>query len=239
MQGKIVFISGGGRGIGRAAVSLFAGEGAKVAFCARTEGERLGVEKEVKASGGTVWSFPVDIASQRDVHRMISQIGSEWGRIDLLINNAGVLGTKSSIATYPPLTWDEVIRININGTFYLTQAVIRGMIPKRSGCILSISSSVGRKGRADWGAYAVSKFALEGMMQTLAEEVEKYGIRIITLNPEATRTGMRAKAYPDENPEVLKDPSEVAKILLALATDTNPALHGKSMNVSDIKGENR
>ncbi len=234
MQGKVVFISGGGRGIGRAAVSLFVSAGAKVAFCARTEGERLGVENEVNAAGGAVWSFRVDIASQRDVHRMVSQIVSEWGKIDLLINNAGVLGVKSTLATYPAMTWDEVIRININGTFYLTQAVLRGMIPLRSGTILSISSSVGRHGRALWGAYAVSKFALEGMMQTLADEVGAFGIRVITLNPEATRTQMRAKAYPKEEAKTLKDPAEVAKALLTLAISEDPALHGQSLNLSEL-----
>ncbi|MFQ5589496.1 MAG: SDR family NAD(P)-dependent oxidoreductase [Nitrospiria bacterium] len=232
---KVVFVSGGGRGIGRAAVSLFARAGAKVAFCARTEGECLGVANEVAAVGGMVRAFPVDITSRRDVRRMISEVASEWGRIDFLINNAGVLGVKTTLATYPPETWDEVIRINVNGTFYLTQAVVREMIPKRSGTVLSISSSVGRKGRAAWGAYAVSKFALEGMMQTLAEEVAPFGIRVITLNPEATRTQMRAKAYPKEDPAVLKEPSAVSEALLKLAASADPSLHGQSLNWSDLR----
>ncbi|MBN4054657.1 SDR family NAD(P)-dependent oxidoreductase, partial [Nitrospira defluvii] len=135
----------------------------------------------------------------------------------------------------PPETWEEVMRINLNGTFYVTQAVVRKMIPKRSGTILSITSSVGRKGRADWGAYAVSKFGLEGMMQTLAEEVADYGIRVITLNPEATRTKMRALAYPKEDLNTLKDPVEVAKGLLYLAKSTDASLHGKSLNMSELK----
>ncbi len=234
IKGKVVLITGGGRGIGRAAVSLFCEHGAKVAFCARSEGEGLGVKKEVEAAGGDVLFHRVDIASQRDVNRMTNQVVSKWGGIDLLINNAGVLGSKSKIATYPPEAWDEVIRINVNGTFYVTQAVVREMIPKRSGTILSITSSVGRKGRATWGAYSVSKFALEGMMQCLAEEVDQFGIRVITLNPEATRTKMRAKAYPEEDPSTLKGSEVVAKALLALASASNPSLQGQSVNISDL-----
>lgn len=235
MKDKIVLVTGGGRGIGRAVVSLFANAGAKVAFCARSEGERLGVANEVAASGATVRAFSANIASHREVLRMVSEIMSQWGKIDILINNAGVLGSKKPLATYPPETWDEVIRINVNGTFYVTQAVVREMIPARSGTIISVSSSVGRKGRASWGAYAVSKFALEGMMQTLVEEVDRFGIRVITLNPEATRTQMRAKAYDKEDPTMLKSPEAVAKALLYLATSSDPALQGQSLNFSDFK----
>jgi len=149
------------------------------------------------------------------------------------------LGTKKTLATYPIDTWDEVIRINVNGTFHVTQAVVREMIPARSGTILSVSSSVGRKGRGTWGAYAVSKFALEGMMQCLAEEVERFGIRVLTLNPEATRTQMRAKAYEKEDPTRLKTPEAVAKALFYLAKSEDPLLQGQSLNFSDLSLENR
>ena len=170
---------------------------------------------------------------------MVSRIESEWGPIDILINNAGALGPSEPIATYPPEAWEEVIRININGTFFVTQAVVRTMIPRRAGTVLSITSSVGRKGRANWGAYAVSKFGLEGMMQTLAEETAPFGLRVVTLNPGATRTKMRAAAYPKEDPSRLQDPSQVAKALLMLATSEDPSLHGKSLDLSDLPGSAR
>jgi len=234
MQGKVVLITGGGRGIGRASVGLFAKEGAKVAFCARSEGEVLGVAKEIRATGGICQAFHADISSQREVHRMLNQVIETWGRIDLLINNAGVLGPSKPLATYPSEAWDEVIRINLNGTYYVTKAVLRGMIPRRSGCILSLSSSVGRKGRAKWGAYAASKFGLEGMMQVLADEVKPFGIRVIAFNPEATRTRMRAKACPKEDPSSLKSPFCAAKALLYLARSDDPALHGQSLHFSDL-----
>ncbi len=233
---KVILITGGGRGIGRAAAERFAAEGGKVALCARTEGEVLGTAKEIESAGGMALPFRVDIASRREVHRMVSQITSEWGAIDLLIHCAAVLGPSEPIATYPPEAWEEVIRINVNGTFYITQAVVRTMIPRRTGTILSITSSVGRRGRATWGAYSASKFALEGMMQTLAEEVAPFGIRVVTLNPGGTRTRMRAAAYPKEDPARLQTPSRVAAALLFLATaaGTDPNLHGKSLDMTDL-----
>ncbi len=239
MKGRVILITGAGRGIGRAAVLRFFKEGARVAFCARTEGELLSVAKEVGSSldgpsDADALSFLVDIASQREVFRMVNQIISKWGRIDCLINNAGVLGPSSTIATYANEAWEEVIRINLNGTFFVTQAVVRTMIPRRSGTIISLSSSVGRRGRAKWGAYAVSKFALEGMMQTLSEEVADFGLRVITLNPEATRTRMRAAAYAKEDPNTLKDPEKVAEALFDLASSTDPSFNGRSLNFSDL-----
>ncbi len=233
MKDKVVLITGGGRGIGRAAVIRFLAEEAKVAFCARTKGELRSVSKEVELSGNELLPFQVDISSRREVFRMVNQVVSKWGKIDLLINNAGVLGPSSTIATYANEAWEEVIRINLNGTFFVTQAVVRTMIPRRSGTILSLSSSVGRKGRATWGAYAVSKFALEGMMQTLADEVTDFGLRVITLNPEATRTRMRATAYTKEDPNTVKKPEKVAEALFYLALSTDPSLHGRSLNFSD------
>ncbi len=234
MNNKVCLITGGGRGIGRATASLFSDKGAKVAICARSPGELRGVAKEIEAAGGKVRSFQIDLASQREVIRMVEQIVSEWGQIDFLINNAGVLGHRGTLATTPPETWEEVMRINLNGTFFVTQAVVRKMIPRRSGTILSLSSSVGRKGRAGWGAYSVSKFGLEGMMQCLAEEVAAFGIRVITLNPEATRSKMRALAYPKEDPKTLKKPQAVAEALLYLAESEDLSLHGTSLNLSEL-----
>lgn len=233
-QDKVVLITGGGRGIGKAAVALFAAEGAKVAFCARSEGELFGVAKEIEGAEDRLRPFRADISSRREVQRMVSQVTSEWGKIDLLINNAGVLGPSEPIATYPPEAWEEVIRININGTFLVTQAVVRTMIPQRSGTVVSVTSSVGRKGRAGWGAYAVSKFGLEGMMQTLADEVAPFGLRVVILNPGGTRTRMRAAAYPKEDPARLQAPERVANGLLRLALSSDPALHGKSLDMADL-----
>ncbi|HZR46721.1 MAG TPA: SDR family NAD(P)-dependent oxidoreductase [Candidatus Manganitrophaceae bacterium] len=234
LQDKVVLITGGGRGIGKAAVARFAAEGAKVAFCARSEGELFGVAKEIEGAEERLRPFRADISSRREVQRMVSQVTSEWGKIDLLINNAGVLGPSEPIATYPPEAWEEVIRININGTFLVTQAVVRTMIPQRSGTVVSVTSSVGRKGRAGWGAYAVSKFGLEGMMQTLADEVAPFGLRVVTLNPGGTRTRMRAAAYPKEDPARLQAPERVANGLLYLAVSSDPTLHGKSLDLADL-----
>ncbi|MFQ5580367.1 MAG: SDR family NAD(P)-dependent oxidoreductase [Nitrospiria bacterium] len=234
LKDKVILITGGGRGIGRAAVRRFTAEGGKVAFCARSEGEVAATASEIKETGGQVLSFRADISSRREVQRMVSRVTSELGIIDLLINNAGVLGPSETIATYRPEAWEEVIRINLNGTFLVTHTVVRTMIPRRSGTIISLTSSVGRKGRAKWGAYAVSKFGLEGLMQTLAEEVAPFHLRTITLNPGATRTKMRSAAFPEEDPGKLQAPDEVARALHYLAISTDTSLHGRSLNMSDL-----
>lgn len=239
LKDKVVLITGGSRGIGRAVAERFAAEGCKVAICARSEGELFGTAKAIEEAGGVVRPFRADISVRRDVQRMVAQTVSDWGAIDFLVNNASVLGPSEPIATYPPEAWEEVIRINVNGTFNVTQAVVRTMIPRRAGIVLSVTSSVGRLGRATWGAYSVSKFALEGMMQTLAEEVAPFNLRVVTLNPGGTRTKMRAAAYPKEDPARLQDPARVAKAILFLATTAaaDPALHGKSLDMADLPEE--
>jgi NAD(P)-dependent dehydrogenase (short-subunit alcohol dehydrogenase family) len=130
--------------------------------------------------------------------------------------------------------WDEVIRINLNGLFYVTRAVLPGMIKQNSGRIINITSSVGRKGRAYWGAYSVSKFGVEGLTQVLADELKETDIRVMAFNPGGTRTRMRAAAYPDEDKNRLNDPRDVARAILYLATSDEPNLHGKSIDAKDI-----
>src|SRR6185503_13993002 len=130
--------------------------------------------------------------------------------------------------------WDEVIQINLNGLFYVARAVLPVMLRQNSGRIINITSSVGRKGRACWGAYSVSKFGVEGLTQVLADELKETGIRVMALNPGGTRTGMRAAAYPDEDRSRLNDPSDVARAILYLAASESTGLNGRSLDVKDI-----
>jgi NAD(P)-dependent dehydrogenase (short-subunit alcohol dehydrogenase family) len=235
LSGKIMLITGGTRGIGRAALVRFIEKKAKVAFCAR--GERAGreIEDEVRKGGGEVLFFPLDIASEPEVSKMVEVVRGRWGGIDLLINNAGLLGPMSTIENYPPADWEEVIRVNVVGTFVVTRSVLPTMRAADRGRIIFITSSLGRKGRAGWGGYAVSKFAMEGLMQTLADETKGSGIRVMALNPGATRTAMRAAAYPNEDPNRLKAPSEVAEVLCDLAERDDPSLHGRSLDFEEVR----
>jgi NAD(P)-dependent dehydrogenase (short-subunit alcohol dehydrogenase family) len=166
---------------------------------------------------------------------MVEAVAQRWNRIDILINNAGLLGPMSPIKDYPPADWEEVIRVNVVGTFMVTRFVLPLMEKGNKGRILFMTSSLGRAGRANWGGYAVSKFALEGMMQTLAEETRESGIRVMALNPGATRTAMRAAAYPDEDPSRLKDPSEVAEVIEYLVGEASESFHGRSVDFEQIR----
>ncbi len=230
LHDHVTLITGAGRGIGRAAALRFAQEGAHVVICARTKREIDQVARHIRTAGGTVLAAAADISKPAAVDRLARAAVRRFGRIDSLINNAGILGPRIPLAQYRIRDWVRVLTINLTGTFLVTQAVLRIMVARRRGCIVSLSSSVGRKGRAEWGAYAVSKFGVEGLSQTLAQELEPYGIRIMTYNPGGTRTRMRAEAYPDEDPSRLRTPEAVADDLLRLVTRTSLAHSGMAFD---------
>ncbi len=234
LQNQVALITGAGRGIGRATALLFAREGAKLVLCARTKREIDHVARDIRSQGLTVIGRVVDIGNPRDVDSLIRATLRRFGRIDVLVNNGGILGPRIPLADYTVRDWSRVIAVNLTGTFLVTHAVLPQMMRQQRGCILSLSSSVGRKGRAEWGAYAVSKFGVEGLSQTLAQELEAFGIRVMTYNPGGTRTKMRAEAYPAEDPTPLRDPSEVAEDLLRLATRTSMRHTGRAFDRESV-----
>lgn len=142
----------------------------------------------------------------------------------------GSLGPRVSIAAYPLREWARVLRINLSGTFYVTREAARVMMHQRAGSIITISSSVGRVGRARWGAYAASKFGVEGLTQVLADELRPHGVVAVSYNPSGTRTTMRAEAYPGEDPIRLQPPSVPAQALLHLVTSLSLDLSGQAFD---------
>ena len=237
LTGKVALITGGSRGIGRAIAGAFADQGAEVFICGRNARDVARAIEEIRAAGGIIDGTSGDIAEVVDVQRIVQQVVARFGTIDVLVNNASLLGPRVSIADYEFAAWREVMGTNLNGLFLVTREVVPIMLARRSGAIINLTSGVGRVGKARWGAYAVSKAALEGFTQVLADELRGEGIRVNSVNPAATRTQMRAQAYPDEDPMSLPTPESIMAIFVYLASDESVAVSGQALNAREWPGK--
>jgi NAD(P)-dependent dehydrogenase (short-subunit alcohol dehydrogenase family) len=233
LAGKVALITGGSRGIGKAIAAAYARQGTRVFICAREEGDLARTVNHIRDAGGEISGLAGDIGKPEDARRIVEATVERYGRTDVLVNNASLLGPRVTIADYPITDWEEVVRVNLTGVFLLTQQVLQVMIPQRQGSIINVSSGVGRTGKARWGAYACSKAGLEGFTQVLADELKDSGIRVNSVNPAATRTAMRAEAYPDEDPLTLPAPEEIMPIFLYLASDESVGVTGKALDARE------
>ena len=233
LSGKVALITGGSRGIGKAVAAAYAYQGARVFICARGEGDLARTVSDIRDAGGEIAGLAGDVGKPEDAQRIVEAAVERYGRIDVLVNNASLLGSRVAIADYPIADWEEVVRVNLTGVFLLTQQVLQVMIRQRQGSIINVSSGVGRTGKARWGAYACSKAGLEGFTQVLADELKDSGIRVNSVNPAGTRTAMRAEAYPDEDPLSLPAPEEIMPIFLYLASDESAGVTGKALDARE------
>ncbi len=220
LEGRVILVTGAGDGIGRAAALACAARGATLILLGRTIAKLEKVYDEIEASGGPQPAiFPLNLegATLKDYHDMAETLEAEFGRLDGLLHNAGLLGRITPFEQYNPELWDQVMQVNINGPIWMTQALLPLLKASEDASLVFTSSSVGRQGRAYWGAYSVSKFATEGFMEGLADELEHLGnVRANSLNPGATRTRMRKTAYPAEDPSLLRTPEEIMPTYLWL-----------------------
>jgi NAD(P)-dependent dehydrogenase (short-subunit alcohol dehydrogenase family) len=230
---KVALITGGSRGIGRAVAAAYARAGARVFICGRKESDINVAVHGIRQAGGEIDGMAGDVGVPADVRGIVNAVLARYGTVDVLVNNASMLGAREPIADYPIEAWEEVIRVNLTGLFLMSQEVLKIMLPRRLGSIINVTSGVGRVGKARWGAYAVSKFGVEGFTQVLADEVRDAGIRVNAVNPAATRTEMRAQAYPAEDPLTLPEPETVVPIFIYLASDRSVGVTGKTMNARD------
>ncbi len=233
LSGKVALITGGSRGIGKAIASAYASQGAQIFICARGENDLERTVTQIRNAGGEIAGLAGDIGKPEGAQRIVEVAVDRYGKIDVLVNNASLLGPRATIASYPVSDWEAVMRVNLTGVFLLTQQVLQVMIPQRQGSIINVSSGVGRTGKARWGAYACSKAGLEGFTQVLADELKDSGIRVNSVNPAATRTAMRAEAYPDEDPLTIPAPEEIMPIFLYLASDESVGLTGKALDARE------
>lgn len=239
LKDRIILITGAGDGIGKAAAMAYAEVGAQLILAGRTPAKLEQVYDSIVTAGypePTLYPIDLEGATEEDYEQLAVGIDEQFGRLDGLLHNAGVLGQRTPLSNYRTDVWDKVIKINLSSQFKMTQALMPVLEKSVDSSVVFTSSGVGRVGRAFWGAYAVSKFAVEGLVQTWAAELEGLNsVRINCINPGATATNMRAQAYPAENPETIASPQQIMPAYLFLMGIDSKEVNGQSINAQRPK----
>ncbi|MEO9655003.1 YciK family oxidoreductase [Marinomonas sp.] len=234
LKDKVILITGAGDGIGKAAALSYAQHGATIILLGRTTQKLESVYDQIDQLGypqAAIIPLNLESATEHDFLEITNTIEAEFGRLDGLLHNASLLGQRTPIADYDPNLFEQVMRVNVHSQFLLTQALLPLINKAEQGRIIFTSSGVGRTAKPNWGAYAVSKFATEAMMQLFASEApESSQTRINAINPGATRTAMRANAYPDENPLTLATAEDIMPLYLFLMGQDSQNTNGQSID---------
>jgi len=235
LKQKTILITGASDGIGKAVALACASFGAEVLLSGRNEAalERV-YDDIVNAGGRTPGLIPLDLRTTQNqpYAELAETLLGEGLAIDGLVHNAGVLGERRALSQTSPESWQEVLQVNITATFLLTRALMPLLEAAPTASVVLTSSGVGRRGKAYWGAYAVSKFATEGYMQVLADELGGTSrIRVNSLNPGAVNTKMRRAAYPGEPPDSNPLPEALTDNWVYLLSDASAQIHGKTLSV--------
>jgi NAD(P)-dependent dehydrogenase (short-subunit alcohol dehydrogenase family) len=217
LSGRVAVVTGASRGIGYFTALELAKMGAHVIACARTVGGLEELDDAIRAEGGSATLVPMDLADMEAIDRLGGAIFERWGKLDILVANAGVLGTISPIGHFEAKTFEKVMNINVNATWRLIRSVDPLMQKSDQGRALLLTSSLAHKCKPFWGAYSASKAAVEALARTWAYESERLPLKIVSVDPGATRTAMRAQAFPGEDPDTLPHPHDVAKVIAELA----------------------
>ncbi|NML74220.1 SDR family NAD(P)-dependent oxidoreductase [Rhizobium sp. S-51] len=216
LKGRIALVTGASRGIGFFTALELAKAGAHVIACARTVGGLEELDDAIKAVGGSATLVPFDLADMNAIDALGASINERWGKLDILVANAGVLGVISPIGHIEAKVFEKVMTINVTATWRLIRSVEPLLVKSDQGRALILSSAAAHKCRPFWGVYSVSKAAVEALARTWAGETQRLPLRIVSIDPGATRTAMRAQAVPGEDPSTVPHPSEVAAKLLPL-----------------------
>lgn len=237
LRDRVILVTGASNGIGRAAALACAAHGATVILQGRTLAKLEQVYDAIEAAGQpqpAIVTQELSTGTPADYRQLADTIESEFGRLDGVLHNAGVLGDITPLEMYDPDTWDFVLRVNLRAPFLLTQALLPLLKQSPDASVVFTTSSVGRRGRAFWGAYAVSKAGVENMSQLLADELRNTSnVRVNCINPGATRTAMRASAYPGEDPMSLKAPADIMPAYLWLLGPDSRGTSGESIDAQD------
>ncbi len=250
LKNKVAIITGGGTGIGKAIALAFSEEGISVVLASRNLSNLEGVANEIKAKGGRATAIKTDVADEKQVQEMVAQTLSEYGKVDILINNSGIVGPIATVADLNLEDWNQTIAVNLTGAMLCSREALKDMIPRRSGSIINMSSLNGKQGMVLRSSYVTSKWAMNGFTQTLSMEVGKYNIRVNAIAP-GTVAGERAEnaikdmaekrgiSYQEVFEQVASraslervvTPEEVAWTALFLASDESSGITGQIISV--------
>jgi NAD(P)-dependent dehydrogenase (short-subunit alcohol dehydrogenase family) len=237
LKDRTVLITGAGNGIGRAVALACAKVGAEVLLLGRNEVGLEAVYDDILSAGGReagIIPFDLNTTDPGRYEALAEQLTETGITLDGLVHNASVLGERRLLAQTSPASWQEVMQVNVSSTFLLTRALMPLLTHAAPSSIILTSSGVGRRGKAYWGAYAVSKFATEGYMQVLADELKATSqIRVNSLNPGAVNTKMRRTAYPGEQPNTNPSPEALTTYWVYLLSDASQSLHGETLSAQD------
>lgn len=234
LKNKTILVTGAGAGIGRQAALSFAEHGATVILLGRTLQKLEAVYDEIEKAGmpkPAIYPLNLEGAVEQDFAAMYEALANEFSCLDGVLHNASELGARTTLANYPLFDWHKLLQVNVTAPFLMTKALFPLLQKSTSASVVFTGSSVGIKGRAYWGAYAMSKAALENLMQTWADELDGTStVRMNSINPGATRTAMRALAYPAEDPATVVHPREIMNRYIYLMSDDSAGISGQQFS---------
>ncbi|WP_026612653.1 SDR family NAD(P)-dependent oxidoreductase [Ensifer aridi] len=239
LKDRIAVVTGASRGIGYFTALELAKAGAHVIACARTVGGLEELDDAIKAVGGSATLVPFDLADMAAIDKLGGAINERWGKLDIMVANAGVLGTISPIGHVEAKVFEKVMAINVTATWRLIRSLEPLLTRSDAGRALLLSSSAAHKCKPFWGPYSASKAAVEALARTWAYETQRLPLRVLSVDPGATRTAMRAQAMPGEDPETVPHPSEVAAALMPLLgpeqTETGKLFIAREKKIVDYR----
>jgi len=218
LQGRVALVTGASRGIGRAAALAYAEAGAHVVALARTTGALEELDDEIRAVGGSATLVPADLADAGAIEKLGPALLQRWGKLDIMLANAGILGPLAPLTHASPKEWAQVFDINVSANWRLLKSVESALQASDAGRVILLSSGAAHKCMAYWGPYSISKAAVEAMARTYANETSTSPLRVMLVNPGPLRTRMRAQAMPGEDPQTLRTPEDLAPHLVKLAS---------------------
>jgi 3-oxoacyl-[acyl-carrier protein] reductase len=215
LKGKTAIITGAGKGIGRSIALALAAEGVHVGLLGRTAQDLQNLMDKIRSEGNSCSMAVADVSDIQSVNKGVSALRTEMGNIDILINNAGI-GKFGNFLELEPAAWEEQIKVNLFGVYYVTRAVLPQMIERKTGDIINISSTAGLKGSAQTSAYSASKFGIMGLTESLMQEVRKYNIRVTAMTPSTVVTDLAIRSnLINNNEEKLMHPEDLAELIVA------------------------